>query len=52
MLNEITEMTDAEFDAFWEARVEAAAQSGDEARVEAEMLAHGEAFAARFQDAA
>lgn len=52
MTTAAAEMTDAEFDAFWEARVEAAAQSGDEARVEAEMLAHGEAYAARFQDAA
>ena len=51
-MNAKPEMTDEEFDAFWEARVEAAALSGDEARVEAEMLAHGEAFADRFQDAA
>jgi hypothetical protein len=51
-LPDFTAMTDAEFDAFWEARTEAAAEeairTGDDAAVEAVMLAHGEAFAARY----
>jgi hypothetical protein len=49
---DFTEMTDAEFDAFWEARIEAAAKEAiltdDDALVEAVMLEHGEAFVARF----
>ena len=42
------EMTDDEFAAFWDARIEAAALAGDEAAVEAEMEAYNDAFVARF----
>jgi hypothetical protein len=45
---DFTEMTNAEFAAFWDARIEAAAVAGDDDAVEAAMIEANEAFVARF----
>lgn len=45
---DFTAMTDDEFTAFWDARIEAAAVAGDEDVVEAAMVEANEAFVARF----
>lgn len=45
---DFSQMTDAEFNAYWEARTEAAALTGDDDAVEAAIIAHSEAYVARF----
>lgn len=44
----LASLSDEDFAAWWDARIEEAAQAGDEAEVERLMLAYGEAFEERF----
>jgi hypothetical protein len=41
-------LSDEDFNAWWDVRIEEAAQDGNETEVERLMVAYGEAFEARF----
>lgn len=48
MTEYLASLSDDDFAAWWDIRIEEAAQDGDEAKVEQLMIAYGEAFAERF----
>lgn len=50
MTEHFRDMTDDEFAAWWDIRIEEAAQDGDETEVERLMLAYGDAFAERYPE--
>lgn len=52
MTDYLASLSDEEFAAWWDIRIEEAAQDGNEAEVERLMLAYGEAYEARYPRAA
>jgi hypothetical protein len=48
MTDFLASLSDDDFAAWWDVRIEEAAQDSDEAKVEKLMLAYGEAFAERY----